>query len=284
MHKVISLAVLLFAAPCMADANETNVVPQASNAVSADIDSSSIDANSWSKETKFKLAVTGSMAFVTGWGFAKWDYGSRSPHARNEGWFGAATKEGGADKFGHLHLSFALANGLPALYESWGFDADSAAKRGLWSSLLIMNYMEFGDSFSDYGFAYEDLLMNVAGATAGYWLRQHPRWDERLAIRVEYVPDSLNVDFFTDYERTKYLVALRGDTLIPHRYGKWFDLQVGYLARGYTTQLDPHREWFVGIGINLRTGAEHFGMRKTGYAFRYWQPPGTSLKHRFAIH
>jgi hypothetical protein len=235
-------------------------------------------ANGWSKEDKFNWTLGGAVGFVTAWGFAQWDYGSRSPHAQNEGWFGSQTKEGGADKFGHLHLSYTLANGLPLLYESWGYTRESAAKRGLWASLIVMNYMEFGDSFSDYGFAYEDMTMNVVGAYAGYWLRDHAYWNERVSLRVEYVPDTLDVDFFTDYQRTKYLIAVRADTLFKHRSTRWFDVQLGYFARGYQAQLDPRREWFVGIGVNLRTAAEHFGFTKTAHALRYWQPPGISLQ------
>jgi hypothetical protein len=251
------------------------------DALRDDVLSARLDVDDkWSKETKSWLLLGGSAAFVTGWGVAKWNYGGRSPYARNEGWFGAHTKEGGADKLGHLHLSYAFANGMPAWYESWGFDADSAAKRAFWSTLSVMTYMELGDSFSDYGFSYEDAALNVVGVGAGYWLQRHRYWQDRIALRVEYLPSSLSADFFTDYERTKYVFALRADTLSNRSNARWLDLQMGYLARGYSTGVNTRREWFVGIGLNLQTLAEQFGLKKTGRVLHYWQPPGLSLQQR----
>lgn len=140
----------------------------------------------WSKEEKYNMSLAGAMVFVTGWGISNWDYGERSPHAQREGWFGENANEGGADKVGHLHFSYTLGSALSPLYRYWGFSADEASRRACLSSMVIMEYMEIGDSFSNYGFSYEDFIMSLLGANAAYYLDHHSYWDERFAIRVEY--------------------------------------------------------------------------------------------------
>jgi len=58
-------------------------------------------ANKWShltKEDKLLYTNLGGVLAITVWGVANWDYGERSAHADSEGWFGANTKTGGADK------------------------------------------------------------------------------------------------------------------------------------------------------------------------------------------
>ncbi len=42
-----------------------------------------------------------------------------------------------------------------------------------------MSYMEFGDSFSNYGFYHEDFLMNPFGCTAGYLLYANPNLSKK---------------------------------------------------------------------------------------------------------
>ena len=163
------------------------------------------------KEQKVKAVNVGGMAFITAWGVAKWDYFKRSPNAQAEGWFGRGTDEGGADKFGHLWSAYAMADGLAGVYEGWGFDEDAAAFNGALSSFAIMGYMELGDSFSRYGFSYEDMVMTTVGSLASWYLYKYPSLAEKLDLRWEYAPAFDEPDFFTDYEHSKYLVALELD-------------------------------------------------------------------------
>lgn len=234
------------------------------------------------KDRRYHLLLLGSTAAITVWGVLNWDYGSRTPHTGSEGWFGLDTKHGGADKVGHFYSSYVLANALPTLYRSWGFSDHQAAVRGLWSSLLINGYMEVGDSFSDYGFSGEDLTANAAGSLAGYWLDRHPWWDERVTLKVEYLPSPDRPDFFTDYEHMKFLAAMRLDTFTgtEHSRLRFLELQAGYFTRGFDDADDPPRRyWFVGLGLNFTALARALGWHRTGAALRYWQPPDSSPRY-----
>lgn len=236
-------------------------------------------------QRKYHRLLLGATLGITTWGVINWDYGDRTPNSTSEGWFEYDTDSGGADKAGHFYTSYVIANALPSLYRDWGFSDAEASRRGLYSSLIINGVMEIGDSFSEYGFSWEDMVANSAGALAGYWLDRHPWWDERLTLRVEYLPRFDRADILTDYENMKYLAALRLDTVLGQRQSMWryLDLQLGYYTRGYEEPLDtPRRYGYVGLGINLSAVAGRFGWHRTSSVLRYWQPPETSLQERWS--
>lgn len=237
--------------------------------------------SSWSKEKKLLAVNAGTMAFITVWGITKWDYFDRSPNAQSEGWFGYDTKEGGADKLGHLWSAYAFADGLNSLYRGWGYDADTAARNGALSSFAIMGFMEVGDSFSNYGFSWEDMLMNTMGSASSYLLYHYPALDEKLDLRWEYAPDFSNADIFTDYENTRYLAALQLDGFDQFRETplRYVELQVGYYARGFeTARPDRERNFYVGVGLNVGRVLTDLGCGRFCKVFHYYQPPYTSLR------
>ena len=45
---------------------------------------------------------------ISTWGIAQWGWFQHSPVAKTEGWFGANTSSGGADKTGHFYMSYLL--------------------------------------------------------------------------------------------------------------------------------------------------------------------------------
>lgn len=236
-------------------------------------------------QRKYHRLLLGATLGITTWGVINWDYGDRTPNSTSEGWFEYDTDSGGADKAGHFYSSYVIANALPSLYRNWGFSDAEASRRGLYSSLIINGVMEIGDSFSEYGFSWEDMVANSAGALAGYWLDRHPWWDGRLTLRVEYLPRFDRFDILTDYDNMKYLAALRLDTLFGQRQPVWryLDVQLGYYTRGYEEPLDiPRRYGYVGLGINLSAVVERFGWHRTSSVLRYWQPPENSLQERWS--
>lgn len=236
-------------------------------------------------ERKYHRLLLGATLGITAWGAINWDYGDRTPNSTSEGWFEYHTDSGGADKAGHFYTSYVMANALPSLYRDWGFSHDQASRRGLYSSLVINGVMEVGDSFSEYGFSWEDMVANNVGALAGYWLDRHPWWGERLTFRVEYLPRFDRFDILTDYENMKYMAALRLDSLFGQRQRIWryADVQLGYYTRGYEEPQDmPRRYGYVGLGINLSAVAERFGWRRSASFLRYWQPPEASLQERWS--
>jgi len=121
-----------------------------------------------SKENKALLLNATVGAAVLTCGLLEWDYGDRSPHLKEEKWFGKDTPEGGADKAGHMYFSYAPSHLFSYQYKRWGYDQEPAIKLGCLSSLGIQTLIEIGDSFSSYGFSYEDELFNILGVAIGY--------------------------------------------------------------------------------------------------------------------
>lgn len=235
------------------------------------------------KEQKLVAANVGGALFITGWGLVNWDYGQRSLSFRNEEWFGHNTKEGGADKVGHFHSNYVLSHILSGLCEHWGYPKEKAALYGTLSSFGLMSYMEFGDSFSEFGFSYEDFLMNALGSYVGYIMYTHPELSRKIDFRIEYLPTLQEQDFFTDYERTKYLVALKldGFDVIENEYLKYLELHLGYYARGYSeVNVRDERNLYVGIGINISRIFSKLSYKKTAKFFNYYQPPFSYLEFR----
>jgi len=76
------------------------------------------------EELRYRVLYTNLIgaAVVTAWGVANWDYFTTDPVMADEGWFGDATKYGGADKLGHVYSTYLLSLGFASLYEYWGME------------------------------------------------------------------------------------------------------------------------------------------------------------------
>jgi len=213
------------------------------------------------RETKLRNLNILSAGAVLAWGVANWDYFQESPQANSEAWFSHGTDEGGADKVGHLYTTYALSHLYASIYERWGYPQDQAIKLGTFSSLGVMTIMEAGDAFSDYGFSYEDAIMNCLGAVTGYWFGTHPEWQKRATLRLEYAPSlsDFETDVITDYEHHKYLLAIKGDGFdaLHDTPLSYFELHVGYYTRGYDDYHpnrgddDRERTAYIGAGLNV---------------------------------
>lgn len=196
------------------------------------------------------------------WGTANWDYFDTPPKAGNEDWFGHETKEGGADKLGHLYITHITSRAFRKVYLDWGYSEKEAGRLGVLSSLGIMTLMEAGDSFSsEFGFSYEDTLMNLAGAGFSYLMIRYPDLDRKIDLRAEYNPEfggDFEPDFFTDYEHLKYLLAFKAEGFesIRSPWLKPLELHIGYYARNYGSYQpgsvdNRKRTLYVGLGLNL---------------------------------
>jgi len=223
-------------------------------------------------------------AVITAWGAANWGYGKNSPHSSEEEWFGRHTESGGADKLGHLFAAYFLGSGLSGLYEGWGYSEADAALYGSLSSFFLLNYMEIGDAFSnEFGFSYEDFIMNTLGAVSSYVFYTNPELSKRIDLRVEYLPSFDTADIVTEYEKMKYLIALKaeGFDLISNPYLKYTELHLGYYTRNYTGGYSEQSERIVylGIGINLSRVFRQNGYKKTARFLNYYQLPYTYVPY-----
>ncbi len=222
-----------------------------------------------------------SMAAITAWGIANWEYGRRKPYSDREEWFGRDTDSGGADKIGHFYAAYLLGSGLSGLYESWGYEEKEAALYGSYSSLFLLNFMEVGDAFSEFGFSYEDFLMNTLGSFSAYIFYTNPELSKRIDLRIEYIPSFDTADIVTEYERMKYLLVLKaeGFDLITNPYLKYAELHAGYYTRNYkgAYSLERERIVYLGIGINLSRIAKKNDYAKTARFLNYYQIPYTNI-------
>lgn len=235
------------------------------------------DTASLSKEKKVLFTNAAGLTAITAWGIANWDYFSTTPSAKNEGWFSSNTKEGGADKLGHFYASYALSHFLAHTYEHWGYPREKGLRLGAISSFAMMNWMELGDSFSDYGFSYEDFTMNALGCAAAYFIGSRPELAKKIDFRIEYRPKFDTVDVFTDYDNIKFLAAVKlgGFDQITHPVLQYVELHLGYYAGGFSGNAAASRKLYVGIGINLSKILHGFSLKTLSTLTRFIQIPYT---------
>ena len=246
------------------------------------IDSCNNEITIEEKKSKLWLVNLTGIGIVTAWGVANWDYFSESPQTTSEGWFGNDTKYGGADKLGHAYSSYVLTHGLSNLYDSWCFNKSDAARYGALSSLVIVTYVELGDSFSNFGASKEDMISNILGVSVGYFTDRNPRLSISVDFRWEYKLNKESFgDFTTDYENSKYLLALKlnGFDFARSSFLKHIEFHAGYYTRGFS---DPgatkERNVFVGIGLNLTDMFRRHSYNKAATLFKYYQIPATSIE------
>lgn len=238
------------------------------------------DETGWSKETKMMMTVASGAAAISAWGVANWDYFSASPHTENEGWFSSSTKSGGMDKLGHLYSAYTLSHLLTWVYKDFGYSQKQGAVLGAASSLGLTTFMELGDAISDLGFSYEDIIMNLVGCAAGYFTATHPDIREKFDFRIEYRPDFEESDSITDYENQKFLIALKLDGFKGTEQSclKYFELHLGYYARGFEGRSDLEQNVYIGFGLNLSRVFRQKDMPRVSKTFNYIQVPYTYLE------
>lgn len=238
---------------------------------------------------KTLLLNGGSMAVIFVYGLSQWDYGKDGFHLENERWFQRDTKYGGADKLGHFWSSYALSHLYSYVYRKWGYTEKEANLYGALSNLSVQTFMEVADGFSSQGFSYEDLIMNVAGTGVGYVWGKVPYLAKKIDFRMEYTPEfnSRDFGFSTNYERQKFLVALKADGFdaIKNRYLRYLEFHAGYYAHGYKDYResgsdDRRRHLYFGIGFNVSKLVQKFVKTK---ALDYFQIPYTSAGKGFPL-
>ena len=175
----------------------------------------------------------------------------------DEGWFGAGTDFGGADKLGHLYSNYAGVRLLTPLFETAGNARDESVSLALWSTLGIYTAVEIVDGFSRaWKFSPHDALANAAGAVLGYALETHPEMDAIFDFRIDYrrSPRSPDFDPFGDYSAQKYLLVVKVDGFPALREAgplRYVEVVAGYGTRGYGSSEPHHRDTYVGVSLNL---------------------------------
>jgi hypothetical protein len=245
--------------------------------------------------------IIGSAAAVGLYGKQKWwqdGFNSRLSTA-NEGWFGQNTYNGGADKLGHFFMNYAGTRLMNKAFVWAGNDPETSLAFAAWSTLGIFTAVEVLDGFSRrWHFSKEDALINAAGTGAALLFERNPALDRLFDIRLLYVPSRENGRQFSpfgDNSGQTYLLVTKAsgiDALRSHSVLRYFELAVGYRARGYTSEAGRlveagTRDVYVGVSLNVaellgQTVFRHSGGQSRAQAFgntalEYLQIPGTAV-------
>lgn len=229
-------------------------------------------------EHKLAAALTlgGLYAGFTTWTYFAW-YRKHKPLAQfkwgGDGWFGAETYAGGADKLGHAWATMGLARmGTELLYQWGGYSRLTSTLVGAGLSELLFIGVEVKDG-AYYEFSFGDAAFDTLGALAAVALSLSPRLDEMFDFRVQYWPsreyrrqlDGGNVNIAEDYTGETYVLAYHLGSLPLLRDARWggwskfVDVAIGFGTRGYkpdppTAEPDyAHRqELSIGLSLNVQ--------------------------------
>ncbi len=248
------------------------------------------DDRGWTRRQKAIALNVGVTTVMSAYAVSLWDVGIRSWKLGDEGWFSRGSAHGGADKIGHAWTASASTALFSAIYRSWDYEPDEAALLGALSGYSLMTLVEIGDAMStEYGFSYEDQIMNTAGALFGYARERFPRVRSLVDFRVQYLPTArvrrgYDLDVFTDYSGSTYLLALKasGCPALRQTWLRWFEIQAGFFARGFEEVAEgetaiPNRSIYVGLGVNVGEIVRAFAHHGFAAPFEHLQVPYTYL-------
>ena len=194
-------------------------------------------------------------------GITDWDWGSEEFHFADEGFFGEDTFNGGMDKLGHAFGTYLLTDIFTDAIRNNADDPQWAELTAVGLAMGVMTTVEILDGYSGHGFAWQDMVMNSLGAGFSYVRNTVPGMRDKIDFRLEYLPSGSDDDNFkphSDYAGQKYVLALTlaGFENLEESPLRFFELQTGYYARGFTLQEENEgeerrRELYVGVGVNM---------------------------------
>jgi len=223
---------------------------------------------------------------ITLWGFKNWKWNTESFSFKTEDWFEENSATGGSDKASHFFMTYLISRMLSSRMEDRGLDLKSSSLLGSLSGMLAMSLLETGDATSPYGFSKEDLLADGLGAISAYFIRTNPFLDDIIDIRVEYFPTTNylnNPEAAADYSGMKHLLAFKfsGIEKLEKTSLRYFELQLGYYARGYRTYdigIAKSQQIYVGLGLNLTQFSKEIHIHFLQNLWEFYQPRFTYVE------
>jgi hypothetical protein len=208
-----------------------------------------------------------------------------------DGWFGADTYAGGADKLGHVWANLALTRLGAELLEGGGWQPSHAS--ALASSLCFTAFaaIELNDGYYT-EFSYGDLAGNALGVLTALGLRHVPGLDEAFDFRVQWFPSASfrrepGANFAEDYFGQTYLLAFKPRVLRAVResddllYGVQFVNPVlGFQTRASTEPEAPgvrRQSLFIGATFDLQVAVDLALRDATSAAARFARSTGHAL-------
>lgn len=204
------------------------------------------------------------------------DSGGRSFHFTNEQWFGRHTYAGGADKISHFVLYNVVGRLMTQVYGELGVPRDRSDLAGASVAALAGLITEIGDGTNRYGFSYEDLVTDVAGAATAF-VTTHYGLNDLLGFRIGYIPHpevigQPNGGFGKDYTEEIYTADVKFAGLAKRLHfrpgiARFLLISATYGTKGYPYAVPDVRERQVGLEVGL-----HFSeiLRAVGLRNDHW--------------
>ena len=279
MHKLLMVIILFFTYTLVFASDFTENINDTTN----NINKALLITNNPTSGAIIDTALVS--AGIAAWGFSQWNWGTKSFHFHDEGWFEKKSKTGGSDKTGHLYMTYLLSRVLSSRYQERGMSLEESSFWGSLSGLGVMTLLEIGDGTSPYGFSKEDLIADAVGSLLAYVVRINPKVEEFIDIRLEYWPSNATEgrdDFTTDYSNMRHLAAfkLSGFDKLKDTSLSLIEFQVGYYSRGYRSYdtVKESQHLYVGIGISLSNLADRSGINVLKNIFEFYQPGHTYVE------
>jgi len=206
------------------------------------------------------------------------DDGGESFHFHSEGWFGRHTANGGSDKAAHFVDYYIVSRELTFIYAKLGYPTTTARWLGFGVAALAGLTTELGDGTNQYGFSYEDLIVDVLGAGTAT-LVQALGADDLVGFRHGFllpkesdtccqehgVGRDYSNEIYTGDLKLAGLARRLGWSIGPLKY---LNLSVTYGVKGYPRGATQDRERQVGIelGLNFQEILDDLGVRRN----RWW--------------
>ena len=178
-----------------------------------------------------------------------------------EGFFGADTVNGGADKASHLTDYFVIASVFEDAYRMLGYSENAAILWGLGLAVSTGLANEVSDGFTRHGFSWEDLVMDAAGAAAASAVSL-TRTRDLFGMRTSHLPsDTYTHDVYSVDFKLSGLGQRLGVNLGPLR---WLLFSVTYGSKGYRVSppIQKQRQLGLEIGLNLQQILNDVGVKR----------------------
>jgi hypothetical protein len=194
-------------------------------------------------------------------------------HFTDEGFFGRDTYTGGVDKASHFVDYNVTARVIGFAYEEIGYSERRSQVLGFGVAFLSGLVTEIGDGTTNFGFSYEDLLMDALGAATALGLSA-TGWDDTIGFRIgRFNPDKTPAccetvaNYGRDYSGEIYTGDLKIAGLarrldVRPGIARYFLLSLNYGTNGYRYATADIRQRLLGVelGINFSAIAEAVGV------------------------
>ncbi|MGH7413309.1 MAG: DUF2279 domain-containing protein [Candidatus Rokuibacteriota bacterium] len=193
-------------------------------------------------------------------------YEHRPFHIDNEGFFGASTDDGGADKASHFADYHIAAKELTYVYQRLNYSEREALLMGFGVSSLAALVNEVGDGFTRHGFSPEDLVMGVLGAGTATLIGA-TRTGDLVGVRTSHLPGEAYYrhEVYSADLKLAGLARRLGVEVGPLRF---LLLSVTYGIKGYGghgPMEDAERQVGFEIGLNLEEILNAVGARRNSW-------------------